>query len=92
MVYGSTAGVLSKEQTGNIGFIRTALDGLAHELMMGRQFACRVGVSRIAGKECGLATAAAEVNLSLWTRPTWIRHPFGAAKPIETFGFFPDPG
>ena len=92
MVYGSTAGVLSKEQTGNIGFIRTALDGLAHELMMGRQFACRVGVSRIAGKECGLATAAAKVDLSLWTGSAWLRHPFGPAKSVKAFGFFPDPG
>ncbi len=88
----SKSGVLPIEQISNIGFIRTAFDGLAHELIIGRKFACRVGISRIASKECSLATAAAKVDLSLWTRPTWVRHPFGAAKPIETFGCFPDPG
>ena len=46
----------------------------------------------MASEECGLATAAAKVDLSLWTGSAWLRHPFGPAKSVKAFGFFPDPG
>ena len=59
---------------------------------MGRKFTCLVGVGWITSKESGLATASTKVDLSLWTRSTRLRHPFGAAKPVETFRSFPDPG
>jgi hypothetical protein len=84
------SGILPKEQISNIGFIHVPPDGLAYTPMMGRIFASRIGLSRIASEECGLATAPAKVNLSLWTGSTWLRHPFGAAKLVEAFGFFPD--
>src|ERR1700722_9116204 len=60
--------------------------------MMWRKFAGRVNQSRIAGQECGLATAAAKVYLSLRTGSTRLRHPLGPTKPVEARGFFPDPG
>jgi hypothetical protein len=60
--------------------------------MMWRKLARRVGVNRIAREERGLTAAVAKVNLSLWTRSTQFRHPFGAAKPNETFRGIPDPG
>jgi len=84
--------ILPGDQISNSGFVQVTPDGLLHEPMMRRKFAGRISIDRIAGEECSLATAAAKVNLSLWTRSTQFRHPFGAAKPNETFRGIPDPG
>jgi hypothetical protein len=87
-----TSGILAEDQIPKKLFIRSALDSLSHEPMMGRIIACRVGLGWIASEKRGLTTAAAKIDLSLWTRLTRLRHPLGAAKAIETFRSVPDRG
>src|SRR6266404_672054 len=62
-----------------------------HHRAIWRKLADRVGVRRVSGQQRGLTTATAEIDFSLRTTPTRLRHPFRSAKPIETFRFAPNP-
>jgi hypothetical protein len=87
-----SSGILPEEQSSQRGLIRSTPDGLGHEPMKRRILTGRVGMSGIASEERGLAATTSIVNLSLWTGSTRFWHPFGPAKPVKAFGFFPDPG
>src|SRR3954451_10194099 len=66
--------------------------GSENLLMHRRQRAGRIGITGVAGKRKGLATAAAEIDLLELAALAGLGHPAGAAITVEGLGVLPDPG
>src|SRR6478672_7118111 len=62
-----------------------------HDRAIRREFADGIGVRGVAGQQCRLATATAEIDFPLRTTLARFRHPFRSTESVEAFRFSPNP-
>src|SRR5215471_9775571 len=62
-----------------------------HNRPVWRELANRVGICGISREQSSLTPATTEIDFSLRTTPTWLRHPFGSTESVKALRFAPDP-